>query len=74
MAKQCDNWKVAFEAIAQEPSLARQLKQCRKVRRLMQDRTLELAAAGGDPVEEAAIDEGLRRLWSLEEAIRKQIN
>jgi hypothetical protein len=74
MADRSRDWKIAFGSIAQETSLAAQLKLCRKTRKLLQERTLELAASGGDPAEEAAIDEALRDLWVLEEKLRKMIN
>jgi len=74
MANRSRDWKTIYESITQETSLAAQLKLCRKARKLMQERTLELAAAGGDPAEEASIDEALRDLWVLEEKLRKMIN
>ena len=63
-----------YESIQREDSLAERLKLCRKARHLMQQRTLELAASGGDAKEERSIDEALRELWALEEKLRKKIN
>ncbi len=74
MAGRRNDWKSVYESIQQEESLALRLKLCQKARRLMQQRTLELAALGGGPDEESAIDEALRELWVLEEKLRKMIN
>jgi hypothetical protein len=74
MAGRRNDWKSVYRSIEREKSLAGQLKLCRKARRLMQRRTLELAASGGSPDEESAIDEALRELWVLEEKLRKMIN
>jgi hypothetical protein len=68
------DWKAVYDSITQEPSLAKQLKLCSQARKLMQRRTLELAASGGDRAEEESIDEALRDLWLLEEKLRKTIN
>lgn len=65
-----DSWRAAYEAVRRELNPARQLELCETARRQMQERLLDLATSQGDPIEQNALEEALRDLWTLEQAIR----
>jgi hypothetical protein len=71
MAGKCDRWKKAYEGALQESDPTKQLTLCRRARRLMQHRLVELAPTGNVP-ERDALEEALRAVWELENRIAER--
>jgi hypothetical protein len=68
-------WRIWYAGIQTEPNPKKQLAICQKVRRLMQERLVQLSSAnscqlGAD--EENEIEQALRNLWTIEQNLRKR--
>jgi hypothetical protein len=70
MARQNEEeWQKAYAAVQLEKNPKKQIQLCEHARRLVQEKQVEIAAAGRPPDE--ALDEALRTLWALQEKARK---
>ena len=64
-----------MRAVEAEPDRSRRLSKCEGARHAMQDRLIEISGSNGlcssDP-EQLELEEALRKLWVLEQSLRKQ--
>ena len=64
------NWRKAYQSAKLELDPARQSTLCKKARKLMQGRLIELAC-GSDVAEREAVEEALRDLWRVEQGMQE---
>lgn len=74
MLDQPRHWRKAHDRAKKERVPQTKRKLCQRARRLMQRRLIELAAAGGDADEAAAIESALRDLLLMEEGFKRREN
>jgi hypothetical protein len=70
------SWRSLFDDAMRETDLNRRLLLCQKARQGMQERLIELSACNGSTLEhpeQSQIEEALRKLWSVEQTIRRSL-
>jgi hypothetical protein len=70
-------WRICYTRMQSEPDPKQKLVMCQKVRRLMQERLIQLSSE--DPSllgsnEQSEIEDALRNLWTIEQDLRKPLS
>ncbi len=78
MAYSPKSWRTFYSIVNDGLEPKKLLPACEKARRLMQDRLVELSSARPElavetEAERIEIEEGLRRLWKIEQRARKSL-
>jgi hypothetical protein len=72
------SWRKVYSSVNNGLEPKTLLALCERARRLMQDRLVELSSARPEATEAEAerndIEEGLRRLWKIEQRARKSLS
>ena len=68
------SWRSLLDDLKRETDPSRRLVVCEKARRSMQERLIELGARDESPsnfAEQREIEEALRKVWTIEQTLRK---
>jgi hypothetical protein len=69
-------WRIWYAGMQTEPNPKQQLVLCQKVRRLMQERLVQLSGENSSQLvadEENEIEQALCNLWTIEQDLRKPL-
>jgi hypothetical protein len=69
-------WRIWYAGIQTEPNPKQQFVMCQKVRRLMQERLVQLSSENSSQLgadEENEIEKALCNLWTIEQDVRKPL-
>ena len=72
MTKQLSNWLKTLKVASLEGNHDEQRSRCDEARQILQQRLVEIAGAKGRRSEERSVEEGLRRIWALEQKIDRR--
>ena len=68
------SWRSLLDDLKRETDPGRRLVLCEKARQAMQERLIELSTRDESPTnfaEQREIEEALRKVWTIEQALRK---
>jgi len=72
VTKKSSDWREALKTASREANRDKKRSLCEAARQIMQQRLVEIAGRKGRGKEERTIEEGLRRIWALEQKIDRR--